>query len=200
MTTEIQPGEQSREQNRFRTTVSKFVREPLSFLELIGLTEPNFSTTDWCFRNYATQSSYSWCPPVDHEKMERSVCSQWPTFHGKHEHRDGLMRSAQFCKTTIDARGYGIPTNEPTKTLRNVDSDDHQHHHHLPEFLPPMMQVDKFRYGLPYPDQLACKRFIPSRGDIVSAQLSSRTDDVSSTGDETFASQLLSSANRSTAI
>ncbi|GAA53411.1 hypothetical protein CLF_110160 [Clonorchis sinensis] len=50
--------------------------------------------------------------------------------------------------------------------------------------------------------QLASKRFVPSRGDIVSAQLSgsTSTDDVSSTGDETFGSQLSSSANISTAI
>ncbi|KER24294.1 hypothetical protein T265_14461, partial [Opisthorchis viverrini] len=43
--------------------------------------------------------------------------------------------------------------------------------------------------------QLDCKRFITKRGDIFSAGLS---DDVTSIGDETFAIQLPSSANRPT--
>ncbi|GAA57874.1 hypothetical protein CLF_113299 [Clonorchis sinensis] len=42
--------------------------------------------------------------------------------------------------------------------------------------------------------QLDCKRFITNRGDIISAGLS----DVTSIGDETFAIQLPSSANRPT--
>ncbi|KER30135.1 hypothetical protein T265_03396 [Opisthorchis viverrini] len=43
--------------------------------------------------------------------------------------------------------------------------------------------------------QLGCKRFITNRGDIVSAGL---RDDVISNGEETFATQLPSSANRQT--